>query len=98
MSGRSYALHNVCHRLSFSSFLFGLLFNEIRCLTIKEPHRCEVCSRSNLYDLCVVGITYPNGQQQKQLLLEVYATAQLDPTRVSYVEAHGTGTKVRTYT
>ncbi len=40
------------------------------------------------------GITYPNGQVQKQLLKEIYAEANLDPSMVTYVECHGTGTKV----
>ncbi|KAK8774424.1 hypothetical protein V5799_011043, partial [Amblyomma americanum] len=41
----------------------------------------------------VEGITFPSGRLQAQLLREVYAEVNLDPTKVSYVEAHGTGTK-----
>jgi len=38
------------------------------------------------------GITFPSGEMQKRLLLEVYAEAGVDASRVSYVELHGTGT------
>ncbi|CAG0916724.1 unnamed protein product [Notodromas monacha] len=40
------------------------------------------------------GVTYPSGEMQKKLLLETYADADVDPSKVVYVEAHGTGTKV----
>ncbi|KAB7503647.1 Fatty acid synthase [Armadillidium nasatum] len=39
------------------------------------------------------GITFPSGEVQKELLVEVYQRAGVDPKDVSYVEAHGTGTK-----
>lgn len=42
----------------------------------------------------VSGITFPSGEIQKQLLLEVYSEAGINPSEVSYVELHGTGTKV----
>lgn len=41
----------------------------------------------------MIGVTYPSGAVQKQLLQEVYADAGVDPKDVSYIEAHGTGTK-----
>lgn len=40
-----------------------------------------------------IGITFPSGEIQKQLLKQVYADAGVDPAKVAYVEAHGTGTK-----
>ena len=40
-----------------------------------------------------LGITYPNGQMQKRLLLEVYNEANVDASKVAYMELHGTGTK-----
>jgi fatty acid synthase len=40
------------------------------------------------------GITFPAGDVQKQLLLETYEEAKIDPNNVFYVEAHGTGTKI----
>lgn len=39
------------------------------------------------------GITFPSGQVQKELILQVYREAGVDPADVVYVEAHGTGTK-----
>ena len=40
----------------------------------------------------LVGITFPSGEMQKSLLLEVYSEAGVDPSAVSYLELHGTGT------
>ncbi|CAH1398200.1 unnamed protein product [Nezara viridula] len=40
------------------------------------------------------GVTFPSGQAQKELILQVYREARIDPIDVAYVEAHGTGTKV----
>ncbi|MFA6174053.1 MAG: SDR family NAD(P)-dependent oxidoreductase [Kiritimatiellales bacterium] len=36
--------------------------------------------------------TAPNAAAQKQLLVDVYSRAGIDPRTVSYIEAHGTGT------
>jgi fatty acid synthase len=41
-----------------------------------------------------LGVTYPSGAMQNQLIRETYAEFGVDPLDVSYVEAHGTGTKV----
>ncbi|XP_063235501.1 fatty acid synthase-like isoform X2 [Bacillus rossius redtenbacheri] len=41
----------------------------------------------------VEGITFPSGKMQRNLIHQVYTTANVDPTDVSYVEAHGTGTQ-----
>lgn len=40
-----------------------------------------------------MGITFPSGERQKALILDVFKEARLDPADVVYVEAHGTGTK-----
>lgn len=40
------------------------------------------------------GITLPNEEQQKALIKDVYASANLDMNETTYVEAHGTGTPV----
>ncbi|CAF3963829.1 unnamed protein product [Rotaria sp. Silwood2] len=39
------------------------------------------------------GITFPNGEMQKNLLENIYKEIHLDPNCVGYVEAHGTGTR-----
>lgn len=41
-----------------------------------------------------VGITFPSGERQAQLLKEVYEEAGVDPAEVKFIETHGTGTKV----
>ena len=43
--------------------------------------------------VCTLGVTYPSGAVQKELLDQVYAEAKINPAEVTYVEAHGTGTK-----
>ncbi|WP_112140170.1 type I polyketide synthase [Marinomonas primoryensis] len=40
------------------------------------------------------GMTSPNPDAQKQLLLNTLSKAQVNPSDVTYIEAHGTGTKV----
>ncbi|MGB3466989.1 MAG: SDR family NAD(P)-dependent oxidoreductase, partial [Cyclobacteriaceae bacterium] len=37
-------------------------------------------------------LTSPNPNAQKNLLIEAYENAGVDPTKVTYIEAHGTGT------
>ncbi|CAF3463515.1 unnamed protein product [Rotaria sp. Silwood1] len=39
------------------------------------------------------GITFPNGEMQKNLLENIYKEIHLDPNCIGYVEAHGTGTR-----
>ena len=59
---------------------------------------CYITSISRLKGLpnvsLLLGITFPSGELQKRLLLEVYKEADVDPSLVSYVELHGTGTPV----
>ena len=38
--------------------------------------------------------TAPNAAAQKQLLVDVYSRAGIDPTTIGYIEAHGTGTSL----
>ena len=45
------------------------------------------------YPKLISGITFPSGEVQRNLLLEVYKEARVDPENIGYIEAHGTGTK-----
>ena len=49
-----------------------------------------------MFTICIyflkIGITFPSGQAQKQLLLRTYRAARVDPNELTYMEAHGTGT------
>lgn len=38
------------------------------------------------------GITAPNAEAQKELLIQAWAKAGIDPTTIDYIETHGTGT------
>jgi len=40
------------------------------------------------------GLTAPSGQAQKEVLIQAYSQAGVEPSQVQYVEAHGTGTKL----
>lgn len=42
-----------------------------------------------------VGVTFPSGEAQEQLICSLYQPAGLDPESLEYIEAHGTGTKVK---
>ena len=53
----------------------------------------EIAYITHLQCPSCTGVTYPSGAVQKQLLDQVYAEANLNPSDVVYVEAHGTGTK-----
>lgn len=41
-----------------------------------------------------LGVTFPSGEAQEQLIQSLYLPAGLAPESLEYVEAHGTGTKV----
>lgn len=42
-----------------------------------------------------VGVTFPSGEAQEQLICSLYQPAGLAPESLEYIEAHGTGTKVK---
>lgn len=44
--------------------------------------------------ILVVGVTFPSGVMQEQLVSSLYRECGIKPGEVEYVEAHGTGTKV----
>lgn len=59
----------------------------------KRNYATVVNTGSNTDGAKTEGITFPSGQVQKELILQVYREAGIDPSEVAYVEAHGTGTK-----
>lgn len=63
---------------------------------VKDGNKVYAVIRGSLVnqDGKTVGITVPNGEAQKQLLIDVYERAGIAPKDVQYVELHGTGTKV----
>ncbi|GAB0087210.1 Fatty acid synthase [Sergentomyia squamirostris] len=50
--------------------------------------------RTNTDGAKQLGITYPSGEMQKELIEETFEEINLNPHDVVYVEAHGTGTPV----
>lgn len=41
-----------------------------------------------------LGVTFPSGEAQEQLVRSLYRESGVKPEEVEYIEAHGTGTKV----
>ncbi|MBJ8015077.1 SDR family NAD(P)-dependent oxidoreductase [Bacillus cereus group sp. N34] len=41
-----------------------------------------------------IGITAPNPQAQKEVIMKAWEEANINPETISYIEAHGTGTKL----
>src|SRR5689334_2169591 len=71
----------------------------MRHLFMQRVTQTETKSKVGLLKLIkfikyLLGITFPSGERQAQLLEEVYREAGIDPAQVNYVETHGTGTKV----
>lgn len=44
--------------------------------------------------LLTLGVTFPSGWMQQQLVSSLYKESGIKPEEVEYIEAHGTGTKV----
>lgn len=54
----------------------------------------EASDREELTAILVLGVTFPSGEMQQQLVSSLYKECGIEPGEVEYVEAHGTGTKV----
>lgn len=50
--------------------------------------------RVKLTAILILGVTFPSGEMQQQLVRSLYRECGIKPEEVEYVEAHGTGTKV----
>lgn len=50
--------------------------------------------RVKLMAILILGVTFPSGEVQKQLVRSLYRASGVKPEEVEYIEAHGTGTKV----
>jgi len=72
----------------------GAIFLQKKDITCKRFYAKVLHSKVNTDGAKEQGITYPSGRIQSQLLREIYAESDIDPSLVTYVEAHGTGTKV----
>lgn len=44
--------------------------------------------------ILILGVTFPSGEAQEQLVRSLYRESDVKPEEVEYIEAHGTGTKV----
>ena len=65
-----------------------------RALADGDPIRGVIRASGINQDGKTNGITAPSAQSQRDLEIEVYAKAGINPETISYVEAHGTGTKL----
>ena len=41
-----------------------------------------------------IGLTAPNAESQKEVIIQAWNDSNIDPTTISYIETHGTGTKL----
>jgi acyl transferase domain-containing protein len=41
-----------------------------------------------------MGMLFPSSESQRDLMIETYKEANIDPSEITYFEAHATGTKV----
>jgi fatty acid synthase len=60
----------------------------------KRIYATVLHSRTNIDGYKKMGPLFPSSESQKDLMIQTYKEANVDPLDVTYFEAHGTGTKV----
>lgn len=50
--------------------------------------------REKLMAILILGVTFPSGDMQRQLVSSLHRECGIKPGDIEYVETHGTGTKV----
>lgn len=89
---------------SFDDFADGTNHGEASCAIVLKQLSKALEDHDNIYavikgdainnDGASVGITVPNMEAQKSMMIEAWQNAEIDPGTVSYIECHGTGTNV----
>jgi fatty acid synthase len=60
----------------------------------KRIYATVVHSRTNIDGNKNMGMLFPSSESQRDLMIETYKEANIDPSEITYFEAHATGTKV----
>ncbi len=60
----------------------------------KRIYATVIHSRTNIDGYKKMGALFPSSEAQKELMIQTYKEANVDPHKLTYFEAHGTGTKV----
>ena len=91
-----------CQVRAFDADAHGTVWSEGLAAVYIKPLSQAVADRDHVYGLITGhavnsdgrsnGITAPNAKAQKDLLLEAWKRARIDPETIGYIEAHGTGT------
>lgn len=63
------------------------IYDQDRIYAVIRSSACNQDGRS-------IGITAPNAQAQRDVILEAWKKADVDPETITYIEAHGTATKL----
>jgi fatty acid synthase len=60
----------------------------------KRIYATVIHSRTNIDGNKNMGMLFPSSESQRDLMIETYKEANIDPSKITYFEAHATGTKV----
>ncbi|HEX3048180.1 MAG TPA: beta-ketoacyl synthase N-terminal-like domain-containing protein, partial [Bacillota bacterium] len=90
------------HVRTFDKKASGTVWGEGAGALILKPLSKAIADRDHIYavitgsainnDGAGSGLTAPNADAQKELLIRTWEEANIDPETISYIEAHGTGT------
>ncbi len=92
------------HVRTFDKDASGTVWGEGAGVLILKPLDKAIADRDHIHavikggainnDGASSGITAPNAEAQKELLIKAWKEAKIDPETISYIETHGTGTKL----
>jgi amino acid adenylation domain-containing protein len=92
------------HVRTFDKDASGTIWGEGAGALLLKPLDKAIADRDHIHAVikgCAInndgassGITAPNAEAQKELIVKAWKEAKIDPETISYIEAHGTGTKM----
>jgi amino acid adenylation domain-containing protein len=92
------------HVRTFDKAASGTIWGEGAGALILKPLEKAIADRDHIHAVikgCAVnndgassGISAPNAEAQKELIIKAWKEAKIDPETISYIEAHGTGTNL----
>ncbi|MCR3759922.1 amino acid adenylation domain-containing protein [Clostridium felsineum] len=89
---------------AFDNEADGTVWGEGVAAVLLKPLKKAIKDKDNIYAIIKggainndgrsIGITAPNSVAQKNVIIEAWKNAKIDPKTISYIETHGTGTKI----